>query len=659
MDDRIIRKRISTMATSRDLHSVLNVIKQNMAKEYGVEYYPISWDDYCYFSSPRRSVRNYVSFEIPKKSGEYRHISAPVRGLKEIQKCLNYLLELIYYPKDNVTGFVRGKSIVNNASPHIGKNYIFNVDLKDFFPSIEQARVWKKLQLRPLCLTKEVASAIAGLCSMEIEDENGNKRYILPQGSPTSPMLSNIVCERLDWKLSGVARRFGLTYTRYADDITFSSMHNVYQHDGDFCKELRHIIAEEHFTINTSKVKLQKRGGHQEVTGLVISDKVNVPKAYVREIRSLLFMWECYSYAVASQKYAFYHNAYVKHRTYGGFVSLENVLDGKIEYLKMIRGGKNPLYMSLRSRLDKLIGKVTKKNIDCENVIEVVNNKNEGKKHDIEATYEVLRLFEDPNGLKFLTHDFPNTSWTVGPFIEQCRTVFYEEANRHPNIPQSLYSLVKTFILGVSNNIKGWLGYDEKLHTETWDDWKRLEEHPIKRHGGIIDIFRNTIRVRSPKLFDLIKYIEGQYTQFVFEYDSKELIKADFYTNVYILRWCMARVLSMFCQYQEYKNIHVSCSKKTMNGWIVYAIQLTQIGSFPSVDINDAIKRLSEDAGDLGVIKDKMRSYCDWSIISKWNSENLRWNILKRDDEKEVEKIEESAIGFTHEFIFYKTKYNN
>lgn len=99
--------------------------------------------------------------------------------------------------------------------------------------------------------------------------------------------------------------------------------------------------------------------------------------------------------------------------------------------------------------------------------------------------------------------------------------------------------------------------------------------------------------------------------------------------------------------------------QKTMKGWIVYVIQLTQIGSFPSIDINDAIKRLSEDAGDLGVIKDKMRSYCDWSIISKWNGENLRWNILKRDDEKEVEKIEESAIGFTHEFIFYKTKYNN
>ena len=111
-------------------------------------------------------------------------------------------------------------------------------------------------------------------------------------------------------------------------------MHNVYQHDGDFCKELRNIIEDEHFTLNTSKVKLQKCGGHQEVTGLVISDKVNVPKAYVREIRSLLFMWECYSYAVASQKYSLYHNAYVKHRTYGEFVSLENVLDGKIEYLK-------------------------------------------------------------------------------------------------------------------------------------------------------------------------------------------------------------------------------------------------------------------------------------------------------------------------------------
>ena len=123
----------------------------------------------------------------------------------------------------------------------IGKNYIFNVDLQDFFSKHRSSKSMEKLQLRPLCLTKEVASVIAGLCSMEIEDEKGNKRYVLGQGAPTSPMLSNIVCERLDWKLSGVVND-GLdwTYTRYADDITFSSMHNVYQHDGDFCKELPH-----------------------------------------------------------------------------------------------------------------------------------------------------------------------------------------------------------------------------------------------------------------------------------------------------------------------------------------------------------------------------------------------------------------------------------
>lgn len=187
---------------------------------------------------------------------------------------------------------------------------------------------------------------------------------------------------------------------------------------------------------------------------------------------------------------------------------------------------------------------------------------------------------------------------------------------------------------------------------------EKKKEHPIKRYGDIIDIFRNTIRIRSPKLFDLIKKLEGQNTQFVFDYDSKELKKADFYTNVYMLRWCLVHVLLMFRQYPEHKEIKISCTRSSMNGWIVYIIQFTQVGSFPSADINDAIKRLNEGAGDLGVIKEKMRSYCNWTIISKWNDKNLRWNILRSEGVKEIEEIAEQTIGFTHEFVFYKIKSN-
>ena len=121
-------------------------------------------------------------------------------------------------------------------------------------------------------------------------------RCVLPQGSPASPILTNIVCINLDRRLSGLARRFKLNYTRYSDDITFSSMHNVYQENGEFMTELRRIIADQQFSINEDKTRLQKRGSRQEVTGLVVSDRVNVVRGYARSIGSLLYIWKRYGH---------------------------------------------------------------------------------------------------------------------------------------------------------------------------------------------------------------------------------------------------------------------------------------------------------------------------------------------------------------------------
>src|SRR5690606_12979703 len=115
---------------------------------------------------------------------------------------------------------------------------------------------------------KKIANIIAALCCTEMEverkDENGEwisvKRNVVPQGAPTSPVITNIICQKLDFLLTGVAKRFGLKYSRYADDITFSSMHNVYQPDSDFLKELKRIITEQGFHINVNKTRLQKDG---------------------------------------------------------------------------------------------------------------------------------------------------------------------------------------------------------------------------------------------------------------------------------------------------------------------------------------------------------------------------------------------------------------
>ncbi len=189
-------------------------------------------------------------------------------------------------------GFTEGRSVVTNAQKHIGHNYVFNTDLKDFFPSIDKSRVWKRLQLAPFNFTSDVAHVFAGLCSMKGKRLKGDVEEVamfLPQGAPTSPIITNMICDRLDHRLAGLAKRFGLTYTRYADDITFSSPHYVYAKDGEFMSELKRVIEGQNLTINEKKTRLQKRGGRQEVTGIVVSNRINVTQKYIRDIRFLLF----------------------------------------------------------------------------------------------------------------------------------------------------------------------------------------------------------------------------------------------------------------------------------------------------------------------------------------------------------------------------------
>lgn len=275
--------------------------------------------------------------------------------------CLNEVLKAVYTPSQYVMGFTEGRSVVTNAAMHKGANYVFNIDLKDFFPSIEQPRVWKRLQLQPFNFPVPVASAIAGLCSMKETREmlDGTKKdfYVLPQGAPTSPIITNMICDKLDHRLGGLARRFGLNYTRYADDITFSSMHNVFQENSDFRKELVRIISDQRFVINDKKTRLQKRGSRQEITGIIISDRLNVSQKYVRDIRNILYMWEKYGYSVAYAKF------FPKYKEEKGHVKkgnpdLVNVIDGKLMYLKTVKGEEDSVYKRLYAKFQNFVAQM-------------------------------------------------------------------------------------------------------------------------------------------------------------------------------------------------------------------------------------------------------------------------------------------------------------
>lgn len=364
MDKTQIAQIASQMSTREDLLALLNRIKQDEVRELGFDadkFYPFTMKHLLYYCNPNHAFHRYRQFKIKKKSGGFRQITAPHnQSFMMLLQCVNEILKAIYTPSDYAMGFTERRSVVTNAAVHKGQNYVFNLDLKDFFPSVEQARVWKRIQLAPFNFPVAIANLVAGLCSMREtrKDINGKITfaYILPQGAPTSPIITNMICDNLDRRLAGLAKRFGLHYTRYADDITFSSMHYVYAENGEFRKELTRIICSQGFTINDKKTRLQKLGCRQEVTGIIVSDKLNVAKKYVREIRSLLYIWEKYGYTDAISRFLPKYKAEKGHIKKGN-PDLTNVLDGKLMYLKMVKGDTDTVYAKLYSKFQELVAK--------------------------------------------------------------------------------------------------------------------------------------------------------------------------------------------------------------------------------------------------------------------------------------------------------------
>ena len=288
-------------------------------------------DDLIRMAEARRRQFMYKEFEISKRSGGTRRITAPTGRLKDVQKCISVILAPYYQVPDCVHGFTEGKSVASNASMHTAKNYILNIDLKDFFPTITYTRVVKSL--KGLGFNDEVSDIIARLCTIPMWDEQSQMlRNSLPQGSPASPLLSNIVCSTLDRRLTDLARRHRVTYTRYADDMTFSSDHSVYAKDSSFLQELEDIVRSCGFKINEKKTRLQKNGSRQEVTGLIVCEKVNTYRQFTKNLRAAVFHAET--------------NGCTPH-------DFNNIM-GRVSYLAMVKGRDNPIVKRFRAIMSKV-----------------------------------------------------------------------------------------------------------------------------------------------------------------------------------------------------------------------------------------------------------------------------------------------------------------
>ena len=342
-----IRDLWGCLKTKDDLLRLINVALEGLYGENSTAVTMAQLNRYAYSSI---GGNRYTTFQIPKKKkGEYRTIDAPIPMLKYIQRGLNLIFQTVYTPHSAAMGFVPHKSVVDNARVHIGQRLVYNIDLKDFFPTISSGRVYNRLTAKPFSLNKEMASLITDLCCYK----NAEGKSVLPQGAPTSPTITNMICGQMDRKLARLAKSYGLKYTRYADDITFSGMGNVFSEENGFIKSIRHIIEEEeHFTINESKVRLCHQGMRQDVTGLSVNEKGNVSRKYVKQLRTLIHNWEMNGYEVAQ---AVFTKHYAESTPKPGVHHIENVISGKLMYLKMVKGETDATYKALLNRFDRLM----------------------------------------------------------------------------------------------------------------------------------------------------------------------------------------------------------------------------------------------------------------------------------------------------------------
>lgn len=335
------------MAKLENLTKLKNIgTRKDLADLLGIERRVLS---YTLYKEPLSS--KYHTFSIPKKSGSgVRVIKAPYPRLKRIQsrlgkhlsKCLEEIKDEQKFPHLSFA-FQKKLSIKDNALKHVKKRWVLNLDISDFFSSINFGRVRGFfLKNKFFQLNDEIATTIAQIACDE---------QALPQGSPCSPIISEFIMQPLDVRLLKLAKKFHLTYSRYADDITLSTNQKNFpsevaypdstaENEWQVSTALRSIVEGAGFAINEGKTRMQKNCMRQVATGLVINTKTNVADNYYRTVRSM-----CHH---VFEKGVYYQNPEDKSKTTDNL----NPLTGKLNFIHDVK---------------KNVDKKDSLNLNCEN----------------------------------------------------------------------------------------------------------------------------------------------------------------------------------------------------------------------------------------------------------------------------------------------------
>lgn len=635
-----IKDTFKKINTKVDLVELLNIAQTYLYPKNK----PILIRSLNYYTNPNLAIeKKYKTYHIRKKNGKVRVIHVPAKGLKLLQKCLNLIMNVLFTPAKPVMGFTKGKNVVENAKQHVGKYYLFNTDIQDFFTSIQLHRIKAVLKLEPFFLDKEkepLAFLIANVCCA-----NG----ILPQGAPTSPILSNIVCQKLDRRLMGLAKRFGVAYSRYADDITFSAYKNEF--GDEFQTELQKIIEGQGFTINQAKTRLEKASYRQHVTGLVVNEKVNVSRKYIREIRSMLHHWEISGLKAAEAYFQKNISSNYEQAKKTDFIS---VLQGRLAFMKLVKGENDLLYKKYQSIFMELLEKNNSKKIP-----------NPKSKHKPLDTTHFLQYFKNSQGMKYLTHEFDVSSeiFDRETMLAIAKKEF-EEANKKYHIPKALWQKINYFAFINEKDKEEGSNFDIFWSSTEVIEWCNAYKgsHPINNELFAIKInqFKEKIEIKSPKLEYIIKNnlnivfgVEAHFLQISY----KDLSKAEFLTDIPRFENGLRCVFRAMQQYIGRSNmsknkITIQFERKVEGNYRKRFIKIIHHNSSSHKEAN----KFELLGGDL---RDALKAFygiCDWYIEASFSNGSHRISILHDIDLQpnrlEIEPISDTN-DFTHILSFY------
>jgi RNA-directed DNA polymerase len=300
---------------------------------------------------------NYRMFKLRKKNGDERTIYSPASNLAILQKKLAYILSLNFNEHHRSHGFVKKRSIVTNAAIHINKKFILNFDLENFFESIKFRRV-RYMFMAYFKFNEGVATTLANICC--------HPEGFLPQGAATSPMISNILAKSLDKELTRIALNTKTSqYSRYADDITFSTNKKPFPKEIAYLNDNGNVILNEKivklvesygFRINDQKTRLQSHKQSQSVTGIIVNEKLNINRKYIRKIRSILNCIEknidnlSIAEGIFESKYPF------RQRKKASMIpSMFLVLRGMISHVGHVKGKHDQVFLKLAKRFNEVV----------------------------------------------------------------------------------------------------------------------------------------------------------------------------------------------------------------------------------------------------------------------------------------------------------------